>query len=97
MLSSYEQEVLNTRLEESQAQKDYEANARFAVALEAVLQTHQGRKVLKKILALCTPDACSYAADPYATAFNEGVRQVGIQLKALLGKANFRLVEDEEI
>ena len=99
MLSDIEREI-QARADavlEKEAQKKRDKETRFAVALESVMATHQGRAVLKKILSLCPIDHISYAQDPCATAYNEGIRTVGVQIKFLLGKDNYRLVEDEEI
>ena len=98
MWSNFETEIkTREKLYEQDAKKEKDAESRFAVALESVIATHQGRAVLKRILSLCPIDHISYAQDPCATAYNEGIRTVGVQIKFLLGKDNYRLVEDEEI
>ena len=46
--------------------------------LHAVLNNPQGMRMVKRLLALSNAFGMSFATDPYSTAFNEGLRQVGI-------------------
>ena len=48
--------------------------------LRAVLKRPQGMRVLKRLFALSNALGASFANDPYCTAFNEGLRQMGIML-----------------
>ena len=48
--------------------------------LRAVLKRPQGMRVLKRLFALANTLGASFANDPYSTAFNEGLRQMGIML-----------------
>lgn len=46
--------------------------------LRTVLKRPQGMRVLKRLFALSNALGASFANDPYCTAFNEGLRQMGI-------------------
>ena len=46
--------------------------------LHAVLNNPQGMRAVKRLLALSNAFGRSFATDPYSTALNEGLRQVGI-------------------
>ena len=46
--------------------------------LRAVLNKPQGMRMVKRLLALSNAFGMSFATDPYSTAFNEGLRQMGI-------------------
>lgn len=97
MLSSYEKEVKERQAEEDDLKKQEEENTRALVALGDVIHSHNGRVVLKQILSFCNPDRDCYTNDPIATAYNEGIRTVGLQIKSWLGKEKFRVIEDEVI
>ena len=48
--------------------------------LRAVLKRPQGMRVLKRLFALSNALGSSFANDPYCTAFNEGLRRMGLVL-----------------
>lgn len=50
-------------------------------AFRAVMGTAEGRRVIGLILGVCNLLGPSTASDPYKTAYNEGMRGVGIWLK----------------
>ena len=45
-----------------------------------VLGLPAGTRLYKRLLALANTLGASFANDPYSTAFNEGLRQMGIML-----------------
>lgn len=97
ILSDFEEELVLRAQREQEEQQEADRDARIKVALQSVVATHNGRVVLKKIMSLCDPDNSCLRNSPTDTAFNLGVRQVGLSIKDLLGKEAFRAVEDEEI
>lgn len=62
--------------------------------LAAVLATPEGRRVLGLILAMTNILGPSTAPDPYQTAFNEGMRRVGLWLKKSMDVINPRYFPD---
>jgi hypothetical protein len=53
--------------------------------LEALLTMPEGRRFLRRVLALCGLGAISYVpGDTHATAFKEGQRNIGLWLEAQL-------------
>ena len=48
--------------------------------LRTVLKRPQGMRVLKRLFALSNALGTSFANDPYCTAFNEGLRRMGLVL-----------------
>ena len=48
--------------------------------LRTVLKRPQGMRVLKRLFALSNALGASFANDPYCTAFNEGLRRMGLVL-----------------
>ena len=46
--------------------------------LRAALNLPQGMRTIRRLLALSNVFGPSFATDPYNTAFNEGLRQMGI-------------------
>ena len=48
--------------------------------MREVLGLPAGTRLYKRLLALANTLGASFANDPYSTAFNEGLRQMGIML-----------------
>ena len=48
--------------------------------LLTLLDDAAGRRVILEFLEKCNVLGCSFATDPYQTAFNEGVRKPGLWL-----------------
>lgn len=52
---------------------------------KAVFSTDSGQKVLKDLLTFCNVTNMTYVpGDPTTTAFNEGMRRVGLRILAIL-------------
>lgn len=65
---------------------------------QKVLSTQQGRRVLYQILCLCDNDADGFSASPYDTAYNCGLRAVGLMIRKqikLVKPAALQQMEDE--
>lgn len=54
--------------------------------MKSVLSTVQGRRFVWGMLERCGVYSLSYTGDPTRTAFNEGMRNVGLLLIALLNE-----------
>lgn len=66
--------------------------------LAALLATKSGRRWAWDFLTFCRVFATSFDRDPYATAFNEGQRNVGLKLLADINSADpnaYRLMTTE--
>lgn len=75
----------NKRMRPGTAQRDRQ----WESDLHAVAAEHAGQRVLRRILRQCNVHAASYApGDALATAYNEGLRAVGLWLAAELDKVN---------
>lgn len=54
---------------------------------QTVLSTEQGRRVIWTILSVCGNDMDGYAVNPYDTAYNCGLRAVGLYVRGQVKQA----------
>lgn len=76
------------RREQTKQTEDAKKRAEYLLDLSTVMQTPEGRRVLRAILVRTHNFAVSFAGDPAATAFREGERNVGLSLMGDMSEAN---------
>lgn len=96
----FEAEIKARRERENKAKDNKSAEKRLNAALLAMVNSREGRLVLKNILfRLCKLDEDTYSSDALYMAQQCGVRTVGLSLKSQIintcGIQNFRAIEDE--
>lgn len=100
MQTSFERDIELKRYQSELQQAENERQTRFDVALKNIVETSEGRKVLKRILMIAPIDNLNANFDPIQMSFNEGRRSVTIEIYSLLrslDKETIRKIQDEVI
>lgn len=75
----YNQTTSQYELEQARLREVLLANADF----KAVIDTAEGRRFVRRVLAECGVHQCSFSSDAGQMAFREGRRSVGLWLQSL--------------
>ncbi len=99
-MNSFEEDIRLKALAKKQKAALDEKSDRFFCALSEVVKTREGRVVLKTLLDMFPVDLESFSSDPYLTAFREGQRSAGVQMRRCIKEVGLnvlRKIEEETL